>query len=119
ERPEPRREPCVQDVRVLVEVEASALRATARILARDDHLLASGGAAIPRGNPVTPPELPRDAPVPDPLQPVLVHLRVAIRDEADAPLARRGERGLRQRLHPDEPLLRQPWFHDRVAAVAV
>ena len=60
ERPERRREPRVEDVRVALELRLPALRASLR-LGLGDGDVAVG--AVPDGQLVPPPELPRDVPV--------------------------------------------------------
>ena len=48
-----------------------------------------------------------------------VHRVPALRRDANGAVAHRRQRGLGERLHLHEPLVRQPWLHHRVAAVAV
>ena len=75
--------------------------------------------AVPDRDAVAPPELAGDAPVADALQPLGVVVAPALGDEPERAVAVRRERRARERLHPDEPLVREPWLDDRVAAVAV
>jgi hypothetical protein len=68
ERPEPGGEPGVEHVLVLPHRAAAA--ALARSVRLDDELRRVAVVAVPDGNAVPPPELPRDVPVADVLQPV-------------------------------------------------
>ena len=67
---------------------------------------------------MSPPELPRDAPVVDLVHPVEINLPVIIRDDANAPVFHRANGGLRQRLHLHEPLRGEQRLDDRLAALA-
>ena len=60
---------------------------------------------VPHGDPVPPPELARDAPVPDVGQPLLVRRAEARGDQADVARPDGLQRGRCQRLHADKPLL--------------
>ena len=71
-RPEPGAEPGIQDVGILTPVRPRGLDLAA-------HLF----AAIPDGNPVTPPELTADAPVLQILHPMVVNLAPALRKKAE------------------------------------
>jgi len=66
-----------------------------------------------------PPELARDAPVTDVLEPVQVDLLEAFRDDTDAPVPHHLDSGLGQWRHAYEPLQRNPRLDDGVAALAV
>lgn len=66
-----------------------------------------------------PPQLPGDAPVPDPLEPVEVHLRPPLGDEPDPPVPHRRDRRLGKGLHPDEPLGGDLGLDPGLAALAV
>jgi len=68
---------------------------------------------------MSPPELAGDVPVPNALEPVDVRGFPPLREQPDASFAYGSERRLRQRFDLDEPLIRQPRFHHRVAPVAV
>ena len=68
---------------------------------------------------MSPPELPRDAPVPEVLHPVQVHLLPARGIELHLPFARDFDRRRGQGRHLHEPLQRQIWFDHRAAAAAV
>src|SRR5207302_8325192 len=113
ERPESRREPGVEDVRILRQAAGEALPALRRLLARDGDV---ARLAIPGGDLVAPPELARDAPVMDVAHPAQqlgapdrrneLHL-VDVRDHL-----------LRERLRIHEPLLGHQRLDDRAAALA-
>ena len=75
--------------------------------------------AVPHRNAMPPPELPRDVPVANALQPVHVHRFPPLGQDADRAVAHRLQRRLGERLHAHEPLVRQARLHHRVAAVAV
>src|SRR5690606_1735393 len=81
-RPQRGREPRVQRVFVLPDLRRTAMRARRRVFQRHGH--AATPIAVPDGYTVTPPQLARNAPVSDVLQPVLVNLRVALRHHLDA-----------------------------------
>ncbi len=73
----------------------------------------------PRRDAMSPPQLPRDAPVMDVVHPVQIHLPVVFRNDRDLAGLHRGNRLLRQRLDLDEPLRRKPRLDDRSRAVAL
>ena len=102
ERPQRRAEPRVEHVGVLLQLAGAALCALRRRLARDDNLLAV--LAMPRRNAVSPPELPRDRPIPDVAHPVEVHLAPVLGRDANVPLLNHRNGRLRQGLHLAEPL---------------
>ncbi len=80
-RPEPRREPRVEDVFVLRRGRRIRRRRIARgSVLRHGHVTVG---AVPHRNPVPPPELPRDAPVPDVVHPAQVDVAPARRVELD------------------------------------
>src|SRR6266436_4201017 len=68
ERPQPRTEPGIKHILVLVNVRAVAMRADRHIFTADNHLTAV--VAVPDRDTMSPPELTRDAPVMDIFQPV-------------------------------------------------
>src|SRR5439155_19884840 len=82
-----------------------ALRATRRIIHRGELVAVR---AREHRDPVTPPELARDAPVAEVLHPVEVVALEALRHESRPALARGFDRRTRKRLDLHEPLLRQP-----------
>ena len=93
----------------------SQLAAALRRLARDVGLLA--GVAVVDREPVPPPQLARDAPRPDVLHPLEVDARPAVRVKADAPVAHRRDRRLREAIHAHEPLQRDQRLDARARAV--
>ena len=76
-----------------------------------DDRLAAG--AVPDRQLVTPPDLARDVPVSDVLEPPLVGAAEHLRNETDAPRAVRVEGRDRERLHPAKPLKREQRLYDR------
>jgi len=116
ERPEPGGEPRIEHVPVRRELRRAAGRAGLDAFPRQ-HLVPLG--AVEDRDRVPPPELPRDAPVADVLEPVEVRLLPALGDETDLARARRLHGRPRQLLHPHEPLLGEERLDDRVAAVAL
>ena len=141
ERPQPAREPSVQHVLVLLQIRQRQLVVPRRLLRGRQRLL--GGllnkdkiflaftyylcliayylipADVVSRNAMPPPELTGNAPILDVLHPVEVDLRPAVRDELHLAGLDRGDRGLGERLHLDEPLLGETRLDDLVAAVAV
>src|SRR5439155_2334295 len=118
ERPEPRREPRVEHVGILIDVVAAAARAARRIrrvLVRDDHVVAV--PAVPRRDGVAPPDLTRYRPVADVLHPVEVDLLLVLRDEGDAAVADRRDRRWREPVHAHPPLLQHQRLIDGPAAI--
>ncbi len=96
ERPQRAREPRVQHVRV-------ALPARAR---RRIHADVGLAPAIPDRDLVAPPQLARDAPRADVVEPVEVALALALGMDADPAVLDRGDRRPGQLLHLHEPLER-------------
>ncbi len=76
-------------------------------------------AEIPRRNSMAPPELARDAPGLDVLEPAVIVIGEAIRDEARLAVLDGRERRLRQLTGVDVPLVREPRLDGDVRAVAV
>ena len=68
---------------------------------------------------MSPPQLPRDAPVVDVIHPVQVHLPVIVRNNGDLAAFHCGDGLLRQRLDLDKPLRRKSRLNDRPRAVAL
>ena len=116
EWPESGAEPGVQHIRLLAQRPATARAARRR--RPGNHRLAAG-IAVPRRNPVTPPDLPRDAPVPDVPHPLEIGLLPLAGDDPDLARLDRPDGGLGQGRHLDEPLARQRRLDHRLAAVAV
>jgi hypothetical protein len=94
-----------------------ALGADGDVGARDGDLAAI--EAMERGDAVAPPELTRDAPVADVVHPFEVGLRPVLRHDLDAAGFDGGDRLFGERLHADEPLLRDQRLDDGFAAVAL
>ncbi len=120
EGPEPGGEPGVQHVVILTERAAAAVRAPLGDGSADDRTGTLGRSlvgAVPDGNTVSPPQLPRNAPVADAGHPVLVHFRPALGMEPDVSLLHHTQRGLRQGLHFHKPLVGQVRLDHRVAPV--
>jgi hypothetical protein len=104
-----------QHVRVLADILRAAVRTLGRVGAGTGLLAAI--VAVPDRDAVPPPQLARDAPILDVLQPVKVNLLETLRDNLDAPVADGGQRGFCQRLDLDEPLLRNHRLDDLAAAL--
>ncbi len=101
----------------LLQLVRSAVLALRRILSRNNDLVAS--RTVPRRNAMSPPQLPRDAPVMDVLHPVQVRLPVVLRRELDVAFLHRCDGLVRQRLDLHEPLRRKSRLNHGLAAVAV
>src|ERR1022692_2825051 len=74
---------------------------------------------VPRGNAMSPPQLPRDAPVVNVAHPLEIGLGVILRHELDVAVLDYLDGAVGQRLNLDEPLRRKPWFDDGLAAVTL
>ena len=68
---------------------------------------------------MSPPQLARNAPVINVLHPVQINLPVVFRNDRDLAALDRRNRAVGQRLDLDEPLLGEPRFNHRSAAVAL
>src|SRR5204862_1829853 len=101
ERPKRRAEPGVEHVLVLAQLPAARPTPLRRRL-RHVGLLA--GVAVPDRQPVPPPELARDAPGPDVAHPLEVDALVVRWDDPYLVAFHDLDRGLRQLVHPHEPL---------------
>ena len=117
ERPEAGAEPRIEHVLILVDVRAAAVRARREVVARHGGLATV--RTVPCGDAVSPPELARDAPVTNIFKPVFVDFRETLGDKADPAVTHRLNRGLREALHADEPLLRYERLDRCLAARAV
>ena len=117
ERPQARRKPRVQHIRVLLDMRAMALGALGRIEARGPFVLAL--AARPHRNAMAPPQLAADAPILDALRvhPVEVDLLEALRDDLDATILHSPISFLGQRLDRHVPLGRDHRLDDLAAAL--
>src|ERR1700754_88407 len=87
-----------------------------RCLARHRNIAAL--RAVPCGNPMPPPQLPRDAPVVNVLHPLVVRLAVLVWSKPYVALVDGFDGLVGQRLNPDEPLLRKPRLNDDAGALA-
>src|ERR1039458_4223980 len=94
----------------------AALGALGGRLPRDDDFGAI--LAMPRGNTMSPPQLPRDAPVVNVAHPLEISLGVILRHELDVAVLHHRDGAIGQRLDLDEPLRRKPWLDDGLAAIA-
>jgi hypothetical protein len=116
EGPELRGEPGVQHILVLHDLPA-ALRARGRILHGHRHVAVR---AVPRGDAMSPPQLPRDVPVAQVVQPGHEGALPALRGERHAPVQRGLFGGAGEPADLHEPLqARDPRLDLRVAPVAV
>ena len=105
-RPQIARKPGVEHVRVAPQVQVGVLRV---FVAVQIGILGAGHVdvalgVVPGGNLVAPPQLARDVPVADILQPVAVDLGVALRHELHLAFVQALQDLLGQRLHVHEPL---------------
>ena len=128
DRPQPRREPCVQ--RALVLHQRLTLRFGLRLLHRRRYdNLVLGVVLCTRlikyllniisRNTVSPPQLPRDTPVLDVLQPVAVGVLVLRGIEHDVVVHHGRQRDVSKVLHADEPLQRKPRLDRHIGALRV
>ena len=115
-RPQRRGEPRIQRILILVQTLPSAVRAPGRVLAAHHRL--SAVVAIPRRNPVSPPELTRNAPIADIFEPVEINLFKALGHKLRLFLLHGLNGRSRQRLHIHKPLDGHTRFDHRTAAVA-
>ncbi len=115
-RQQSRREPRVQHIGFLRNLFGAAMGADRRVFARHRDLVAR--CAMPRRNPMPPPELPRNAPVVNVVHPLEIGLLVHLRRKANVLFAHSLFGLVRQRLNLDKPLRREPRLHHRLAAVA-
>ena len=116
ERPQRRREPGVEHIAVAGDLPVAGQRLRPRLVLGDINL---AFLVIPGGNLVPPPQLARDAPGLDVLEPVIIGLGPALRHHLDRARAHRLDRGLRQRLGIDIPLVGQPGLDHHARAVAI
>ena len=117
EGPERAAEPGVQDVLVLDDVRPPALFAGRRV--RLGHGDVSAVGTGPCRDAVPPPELARDAPVPDVLHPLEIGLLPLFGNPRDASVLHGLDAPLGQGFGPDEPLLGQVGLDGRAAPLAV
>ena len=115
---QPGGEPGVQYVLVLVHL-AAAGGTHGQVITAHRRERAFLDLAIPHRYPVAPPELARDAPVADALQPCLVVVTPSLRNELERAVTVRVERRAREWRHANEPLVREPRLDHGVAPVTV
>src|SRR4029077_100672 len=135
ERPEPRGEPGIQNIRVLHQRLSTTLRTPIGSLPRHDGLsvfhengFAAAGFddirsitahAIPGRDLVAPPDLPGYAPVLDIFHPGEIGVAPPLGNDANPAAADDLHRGLGQRFDVYEPLRREIRLDHRLAAVAM
>ena len=95
-RPKSRREPRVENIRILGQPCTSALGAVARRIDRHDHMAV---VAVVDRHAVSKPQLPADVPVAQPAQPVEVRALVALGMPAHLSCLRRVERLVAHLVH--------------------
>ena len=119
ERPQPRREPGIKNVRILLKFfgRCSALRTFFRIFAGNNHFAAI--LAVPDRNAVSPPQLTAYTPVADIFHPVRVRILPFFRIEHDFAVFPRLERLFCKRLHFYKPLIAQIRLYNGITAVTV
>ena len=116
ERPQSGREPGIQNVLLLMDMRAAALRAGVHIGLGDGHFTAV--VAVECRNAVTPPQLTGDTPVVYVLHPAQVGLGEAVGHKLGLALVYYVHSGLGERRHLDEPLCRGHRLNGGAAAVA-
>ena len=114
-RPERARKPRIENVFVLMKTLASAFRTAFRLFLETDLLPAV--LAVIYGNPVSPPELTGNAPIPYVFHPMEISLFEILRNEPDISVFNRVYRRTGKRFHPDEPLLAYHRLDRRMTAV--
>src|SRR5579883_331522 len=117
ERPQPRAEPRIEDIRILAELLVSARWTAGRRFDTGDGLAAA--VAVPDRDAVPPPELTRDGPIANVLHPVEVDAGKALQNKANASIPHRLDRRFGQRLDLHEPLLGDHGLDNIVAPTAV
>mmetsp|Transcript_83519 Transcript_83519/g.215089 ORF Transcript_83519/g.215089 Transcript_83519/m.215089 type:complete len:366 (+) Transcript_83519:1325-2422(+) len=124
EGPEARREPGVQDIRILLQLDIVAEvcpRLLLRVIHRRRDVVLAVGVRPVHGvvhrDPVAPPELPGDAPRLLLLQPAVPDLRVPLRLDLDLAAGDSIHGLLGHLLRLDEPLVREHRLNDLAAAL--
>ena len=128
-RPKPRAEPCVQHVRILLQLPAAAFRAFFgragghRASSNDGHSRISrrrdaAARAVPDRNAVSPPKLARDAPIANICQPVGENLALVVGRNLDQALLHRCQPSISQRPHLAKPLCRHARLDHGFASIA-
>ena len=115
-RPKSRAEPSIQHVRVLLH-SAAAMRANRQILAGNNRFTAA--FAVPGGNAMPPPNLPRNTPVADIFQPVQIRTTEPLWHKLHLSVPHHFHRWFRQRFHFNKPLFRHQRLHNGAAALAM
>src|SRR5215210_504269 len=118
ERHQPGRKPGIKDV-VILTYRAPAAGTPVEVGSAHTGYAAGSIIAVPDRYAVTPPQLARDAPVPNALEPRRVILTPSLRHESNGAIAVRRQRRTGEWLHPDEPLIGEPRLDNSVATVAV
>ena len=115
-RQQPGRKPGVQHISVLLHLCIAALGTLLRRLAGDNDFAT---LAMPCGNAVSPPQLPRNTPIVDVVHPVQINLFVILGHYGDLAVFHHVSSPVRERLDPDEPLSRKSRLHHRSTAVTL
>ena len=108
-----RGEPRIEDVRIAPQGFLPCHLQSCFFAARDKN---PSLLVVPRRDLVAPPELARDAPVLDVLQPLVVSRGPVLRDELHLAARHRLQPGLRQAFHLHEPLVGEHRLDDRAGA---
>ena len=116
ERPQRGTEPGLEHIRVLRQLGRAAMRALYRSLTRNGNLLTI--AAMPRGNPMPPPQLARNAPIADVAHPLKIFGAPVFRQDHDVAALDGSDGRLCQWLHLYKPLRRGARFDNGAATVA-
>ena len=115
EWPEPRAEPGIQHILILMQSLATTMSTETNILTAHSYLIAL--ITVPDWNTMTPPELARNCPVVDIFQPIDIRLVQALRQDLDQTIFHRIQRWRSQWHHLDEPLLRDERLNDGITAL--
>src|SRR5262249_17784222 len=113
--PELRREPGVEDVRILLELLRTAHGAALRVFFGDSQVSVLAGESR---NAVAPPKLARDAPIPEIFHPGKEGFVPVFGRESNAPARYGFDGGPRERTHLDEPLLGEERLDDVLGSLA-
>ena len=119
EGPQPRREPGVEHVFILTH-RTVARGARGHVGTRHDRFLRAGrGVAVPHGDTMAPPDLPRNVPVANALQPVHVHGFPAVGQNAQLAATQHVECLVGEGAHTHKPLVGEARLDHGVTAVAM
>src|SRR5256714_5332350 len=116
EGPQPRGEPGVEHIGILLDCCSAAARALLGVFAC--RPLVRAFLASKDGYTMTPPELPRDVPIADVLHPVLECRVPTLRNDLECSAPILSQNRLGERVHFHEPLIGKSWLDDGVAAGA-